>query len=1342
MNSTALTYIAESVVKAVGVAGIEAMAMKNAIYSIWQPLAESLVNEVIENCFTYDDIREEYIDAIYSSHRIKMTTDFIEEARPYVEEYAGYAWDRGREDAFEAALSGLLPLQKDQESIITSLVSLTGSTRENVQKTIGRWFEETQGQYFDRFIVPETARLLSHEQGANLAQIGKDYKKFVEAEGYWSSVSEFNSESSKVFAQVQALHEMNVTEYTIIAVMDKKTCAVCAHLHGSVWSVEEAVVKVYDMLISEPDAAYDMHPFPPRSTPKDFEDPKDSPYNLPPFHPRCRCNVRSTHSVRAMPQEVLARPFDAGPKPTNKLLNKVYSQYVKTPNSKEVKLMVQDGAVPKNTRALTNAEKKVAKEAWESMPLEVKKWASRNTENFELLIEEGEDIVSRVDGHKIFMNKKFFDSSRYGPQPLQHELRHAIVNRSVIDARGGGNTIWRELTTAHDDLKKGWRMPKHCNSIYQLNGNGGLRAAANASDEFLAMIGDYYEPNMSLDQLVKQIRHKSYGIEISDKIGSDLVSKAASRWSAKEAKNAASYWWYAMDIDNMTLLSKKQMLAKLAHKPMTAQVRAIAINNELALRDLLRSAGIKQVYQEGDNAPFDIWVGADPEKWYSGKSKKKPWAVIEVKTIVRAKNDKITMHKESLARKRTEHRKFGKKNTTVHTIVFDERTGKYYYRDDLGSFRLSAMQEVTLDDIQRMFGGEATGAVRQLPEGIVQAPRVQVEGGAPAKYRMTWKKQTSLKKATEYLEEKFNTKIIWPETRDMFGDAYPAKAKLAMINDLGEDIVRMNNDRGMYRHWTVPKSGGKYAHDIDATHIGLVNDELVNDSWFDIGKRTMTYQGDGEAAGVFMQRMTSDGHHRIVLVGAMDEFEKIASNRLTREKLILGSYDKTGSVTVARNGKLGMFEHEMGHSLSAYMRRLDEENFTDQWEYWVEMIYESETKAWWARKVSTYAKTNAEEAFAESFSAFMHPLYDSGPKTKLPKKVHDFFTNWLGSYKQRVQMAPSTERLAAISSASPKVKVKPASSLKIKDTIDEGNVNVVNIVTVGKGRKKYIFKPISGESYYSRTDIHKHAGDIYHKFGVTVTKYDEFTDEMWEYIESVSGNVREDYLLRQTMDNLDLSLAQREAFALDVGQRLGFDNEYATVPKFLIAQNEDGTMAGVLIEFIDHADVETKWFGRRLHDEESFQMAVFDYLIGNTDRHENNFMRRRRKPGRQPPGPLVPEGKPVYIDHGYSMPGQSLDNGGIAEFRCYVASNLSDGVEFDFDPDWIEAMAIKIQNFVDKDATTLARSYGFDAEEIDALLRRGDSLAERLRGGNFSTLLQKHSMDYGLWGLDDSYIGG
>lgn len=1042
---TATTYIAESMVKAVGVAGIEAMAMKNAIYSIWKPRAEVFYDDIIEECFSFadDDIRPEYADFVLTRHRNNMTEDFIEEALPYVEEYVGYAWDRGREDAFGVILSGLLPLQKgeisgvhyydrpeyaepfpnyyygygqtssriadrvweryesydlhkfqkDQESIISELVTLTGSTKANVQRTIKRWFRTTQGQYFDRFIVPETARLLSYEEGASLRSIGIRYKEFVQGEGYWSSVSEFNTESSKVFSQVQALHEMNVTTYTIEAIIDEKTCDVCMFLNGSTWSVEEAVTKMYDLLISEADSAGEINPFPPRSTPKDFEDPQESPYNLPPYHPRCRCSVRSTSQVTAMPQEVLARPFDAGPRPTDKLLNKVFAQYMTRAKDSDLNAIVgsyvRGGLGDSNVvelglvRQLTNAEWKVAKEAWESMPFEVKKWASRNTDNFNLYIRTGDDITSRVIGNSIEMNAKYFDTAKYGPQPLQHELRHALVNKSVINARGGGDTIWREMSEAAEDINQGWRPPAHVNAMYQINGNRGLQAANAASDEFLAMIGDHYRPDMPMTELIKSVRHKKYGIDVSDKIGSTLVS-TNSRWSAREAKNAVEYWWYAMDIDNNTLLSKKQMLSKLTFKPTDKQVYATAMRNEVAVRDTLRAAGVKEVYQEGDNAPFDVWVGANPAKYYSGASRKKPIGLIEVKTIIKSDNNKITMRKAALARKKSEFEKLKKKGTAMHTIVFDERDGKIYYREGIGSFRLSKMEEVTPDDLAIKFGGKPT--IRELP-----AQDYAEFGGTPPEYRVTYKKQTSVAKATAEIKKKFDVEVAFGMSNDAKKMPYSAKVKTQILNQVGEELERLNNEQGVYVQWALAgRKKGTVKPTLDRLVIANGNDIDGVKVKFkqDLGYGKLFDQEGRGTTGTYLDDRYF-GENTILISGTdvrrwrTDRVKNLNDVFLTRADDL-----KFGDIGVGLD-TMTTLDHEIGHGVHYYLEVNDQKTFNE----WAR-IFNNHSNTEWKRGLSVYAATDEYEAFAESFAAFVHPDY--GMDTALFGDVEDFFTKILG----------------------------------------------------------------------------------------------------------------------------------------------------------------------------------------------------------------------------------------------------------------------------------------------------------------------------------------------------------
>ena len=119
--------------------------------------------------------------------------------------------------------------------------------------------------------------------------------------------------------------------------------------------------------------------------------------------------------------------------------------------------------------------------------------------------------------------------------------------------------------------------------------------------------------------------------------------------------------------------------ARTSYKPANKECHSAAEVNEIKL------AGAMKGKQTADNDAFDVIVGKN---------------AIEVKTIVRGVNDKITMHKSSLARKMA---KAKKEHLTPHTVVFDNRSGKFYYKEGLGSFNLSTMQEISsLEDLRRL----------------------------------------------------------------------------------------------------------------------------------------------------------------------------------------------------------------------------------------------------------------------------------------------------------------------------------------------------------------------------------------------------------------------------------------------------------------------------------------------------------------------------------------------------------------------------------------------------------------------------------------------------------------
>jgi hypothetical protein len=118
-------------------------------------------------------------------------------------------------------------------------------------------------------------------------------------------------------------------------------------------------------------------------------------------------------------------------------------------------------------------------------------------------------------------------------------------------------------------------------------------------------------------------------------------------------------------------LSDKAKKAKDSHVTATREMQRAAIKNE---KDLAKRIGAKHM---PDNESFDVHVG--------GKH------LLEVKTIIVGKHDKITMRKECRERKLA---MAAEKGATAHTVVFDNRSGNVYYSKGVGSFRLGGMEKI------------------------------------------------------------------------------------------------------------------------------------------------------------------------------------------------------------------------------------------------------------------------------------------------------------------------------------------------------------------------------------------------------------------------------------------------------------------------------------------------------------------------------------------------------------------------------------------------------------------------------------------------------------------------
>jgi hypothetical protein len=89
-----------------------------------------------------------------------------------------------------------------------------------------------------------------------------------------------------------------------------------------------------------------------------------------------------------------------------------------------------------------------------------------------------------------------------------------------------------------------------------------------------------------------------------------------------------------------------------------------------------------------DNSEFDLMT---------------PAIGVELKTMIKQANDKITMSKAALARK-MEHIRAAGPGFRAFTVVADRRGGstRYFVREGVGSFRLGTMEQVTLPQLRAL----------------------------------------------------------------------------------------------------------------------------------------------------------------------------------------------------------------------------------------------------------------------------------------------------------------------------------------------------------------------------------------------------------------------------------------------------------------------------------------------------------------------------------------------------------------------------------------------------------------------------------------------------------------
>lgn len=140
--------------------------------------------------------------------------------------------------------------------------------------------------------------------------------------------------------------------------------------------------------------------------------------------------------------------------------------------------------------------------------------------------------------------------------------------------------------------------------------------------------------------------------------------------------------------------STREERAKRTHKSSTKEKQD---RGEAEQERLSKQLG-RAAKNNGDNKAFDVVV--------RGKH------AIEVKTVMDNDNDKITVHKSSRLRKEKRARENKWKS---HMVAIDVRGGKrkYYYKKGVGSYRLSAMEKVSVAQMKDIFSGKSIEEVME-----------------------------------------------------------------------------------------------------------------------------------------------------------------------------------------------------------------------------------------------------------------------------------------------------------------------------------------------------------------------------------------------------------------------------------------------------------------------------------------------------------------------------------------------------------------------------------------------------------------------------------------------------
>jgi hypothetical protein len=154
-------------------------------------------------------------------------------------------------------------------------------------------------KYPGRILHPEIQRLVGHVEtkvDARLIDRGALTERLnmvAQGETYFDLLSDVEVGRAWTFTGIQLAQRQQVTEYVIIAEMDRNTCPVCERLHGRHFPVSGVASRMETALNStDVETITSLFPFPRESQLDNVSQETIRDMHLaPPFHGNCRCDV-------------------------------------------------------------------------------------------------------------------------------------------------------------------------------------------------------------------------------------------------------------------------------------------------------------------------------------------------------------------------------------------------------------------------------------------------------------------------------------------------------------------------------------------------------------------------------------------------------------------------------------------------------------------------------------------------------------------------------------------------------------------------------------------------------------------------------------------------------------------------------------------------------------------------------------------------------------------------------------------------------------------------------------------------------------------------------------------